>query len=78
MFANIINKYINGNQTNEIPQVAPWRNEAEKKEYNEILQTGFVGCAHCYYEIDQLKETIKKMYGGKTHKGKKVSSNGNF
>ena len=46
--------------------------------YNEILQTGFVGCAHCYHEIDQLKETIKKMYGGKTHKGKKVSGNGNF
>ena len=36
--ASVINKYINGNQTNEIQQVAPWRNEAEQKEYNEILQ----------------------------------------
>ena len=45
--------------------------------YNEILQTGFVGCSRCYYEIDQLKETLKKMYGDKTHKGKQaVKKNG--
>ena len=35
--ASVINKYINGNQTNAIQQVAPWRNEAEQREYNEIL-----------------------------------------
>ena len=46
--------------------------------YSEILQTGFVGCCHCYFEIEGLKETIKKMYGDKKHKGKKVGGNGNI
>ncbi len=40
--------------------------------FSEILQTGFVGCSHCYQEIDGLKESLKQMYGDKTHKGKKV------
>ncbi|MBO5022619.1 MAG: hypothetical protein J6C53_04020 [Clostridia bacterium] len=39
--------------------------------YNEILQTGFVGCSRCYQEIEELKIAIEKMYCGKTHKGKK-------
>ncbi len=46
--------------------------------YNEILQTGFVGCSHCYKEIPELKLAIKKMYGEKKHKGKKVGGNGNI
>ena len=40
--------------------------------YNEILQTGFVGCQRCYSEVDSLKEAIKQMYGDKKHKGKKL------
>ena len=40
--------------------------------YNEILQTGFVGCARCYQEIEPLKEAIKKMYPNKKHNGKVV------
>ena len=46
--------------------------------YNEILQTGFVGCQHCYEEIFKLKQALKKMYGEKRHKGKKVGGNGNI
>lgn len=46
--------------------------------YNEILQTGFVGCSHCYQEIEELKIAVKKMYGDKKHKGKKVGKNGNI
>lgn len=38
--------------------------------YNEILQTGFVGCQRCYEEIDQLKEAVKNLYGDKKHKGR--------
>ena len=40
--------------------------------YNEILQTGFVGCKHCYFEIEELRLAVNKMYGGKKHKGKKA------
>lgn len=46
--------------------------------YKEILQTGFVGCSHCYQEIDELKNVVKKMYGDRKHKGKKVKENGNI
>lgn len=47
--------------------------------YNEILQTGFVGCQHCYFEIEALKKTLKDLYGDKKHKGKIVSkSDGNI
>ena len=47
--------------------------------YNEILQTGFVGCDKCYSEIAELKEAVKKMYGNKTHKGKSARvNNGNI
>jgi len=40
--------------------------------FEEICQSGFVGCSHCYQEIEELKETLKKMYGDKKHKGKRV------
>lgn len=43
--------------------------------YHEILQTGFVGCSHCYSEIKELRESVDKMYGGKKHKGKKAVQN---
>ncbi len=43
--------------------------------YNEILQTGFVGCQHCYFEIDGLKEALKKLYENRTHKGKSAGKN---
>ncbi len=47
--------------------------------YNEILQTGFVGCQRCYEEIDDLKKAVKNMYGDRKHKGKKpVGENGNL
>ena len=41
--------------------------------YSEILQTGFVGCAKCYQEIDELKDAVNDLYGNKKHKGKKVN-----
>lgn len=37
---------------------------------NEIKQTGFVGCARCYQEIDELKDLVHKLYGDKKHRGK--------
>ncbi len=40
--------------------------------YNEILQTGFVGCSRCYEEIEELQIAVEKMYAGKSHKGKQV------
>lgn len=40
--------------------------------YEEIRQTGFVGCARCYQEIDELKNLVHKLYKGKKHKGKKA------
>lgn len=43
--------------------------------FNEILQNGFVGCSHCYAEIEDLKQTVIKMYNGKKHKGKKAVKN---
>ena len=43
--------------------------------YNEIMQTGFVGCSRCYEEIEQLKMAVEKMYSGKTHRGKKAVKN---
>ena len=39
--------------------------------YNEILQTGFVGCSRCYSEIEPLKEAVKNMHKNKTYKGRK-------
>ena len=41
--------------------------------YEEIKQTGFVGCSHCYSEIIGLKEAIKSMHKNKKHKGRKPS-----
>ncbi len=46
--------------------------------YNEILQTGFVGCQHCYFCIDELENAIKELYKDKTHKGKVVKTNGDI
>lgn len=43
--------------------------------YNEIMQTGFVGCSRCYQEIEELKEVIKNLYGDKKHKGKVKNGN---
>ena len=43
--------------------------------YNEIMQTGFVGCSRCYLEIADLKEAVAKMYNGKKHKGKRTVKN---
>ncbi len=39
--------------------------------YKEILQTGFVGCEHCYQEIEELKNAVKGLYNGKKHKGRR-------
>lgn len=44
--------------------------------YNEILQTGFVGCSHCYSEILPLKEAVQDMHKNKVYKGRKAK-NGN-
>jgi protein-arginine kinase activator protein McsA len=38
----------------------------------EILQTGFVGCKHCYSEISGLEKILKDIYGDKKHKGKRI------
>ncbi len=38
--------------------------------YEEVLDNGFVGCAHCYQEIEPLREAVSKMYGGKKHRGR--------
>jgi len=38
--------------------------------YEEIIQTGFVGCEHCYNTIPLLQETLKGLYGQKKHKGR--------
>lgn len=40
--------------------------------YKEVLQTGFVGCEHCYEEMKNLRVVVKNLYGGKTHKGRGV------
>ncbi|MBQ8909386.1 MAG: hypothetical protein IJY90_03775 [Clostridia bacterium] len=42
--------------------------------YNEILQTGFVGCSRCYSEIEMLGQNISQMHLGKTYKGRKAKS----
>ncbi len=39
--------------------------------YKEIMQTGFVGCEHCYEEISELKDALRELYGDKKHKGRK-------
>ncbi len=39
--------------------------------YEEILQTGFVGCAHCYAEIDELKSAVNSLYNGQKHKARR-------
>lgn len=41
--------------------------------YREIMQTGFVGCEHCYAEISDLQDALKGMYGENKHKGKRLN-----
>lgn len=38
--------------------------------YDEILQTGFVGCENCYKEIDSLKDHVASLYCGRKYRGK--------
>ncbi len=45
--------------------------------YKEIMQTGFVGCEHCYQEIPELQEALDKLYGDKRHKGRRLKRGGN-
>ncbi len=42
-----------------------------KTSYKEILQTGFVGCERCYFELDGLKDALSRLYGDKKHRGRK-------
>lgn len=39
--------------------------------YEDIVESGFVGCDKCYQEIEPLRHAIEKMYRGKTHTGRK-------
>lgn len=39
--------------------------------YEEIVETGFVGCQKCYQEIDELKKAINSLYAGKKHKARR-------
>lgn len=43
-----------------------------KTSYEEIIESGFVGCDKCYHEIENLRYAIDKMYNGKTHRGRGV------
>ena len=36
---------------------------------DEIMSTGFVGCAQCY-KLPDVEAAVDKMFGGKTHKTK--------
>lgn len=38
--------------------------------YNEVLESGFVGCDKCYQEIEPLRLAIENMYDKKTHRGR--------
>lgn len=50
-----------------------------QSSFAEILQTGFVGCQRCYEEIEGLKNSLSKLYGDKTHKGRGLGDeNGNI
>ena len=47
--------------------------------YEEIMQTGFVGCENCYKEIDELQKQLASLYADKKHRGKTAGSgNGSF
>ena len=36
--------------------------------FEEVLESGFVGCKNCYEELDELKDAIDKLYHGKKHR----------
>lgn len=38
--------------------------------YNEIVESGFVGCEKCYRNIRNLQVTIDRMYEGRKHRGR--------
>ena len=46
--------------------------------YEEIMQTGFVGCEKCYIEIQSLQTVVANLYNGKKHKGKFISKGGDY
>ena len=35
--------------------------------FEEILETGFVGCEKCY-EMPEVKQVVKRLFGEKKHK----------
>lgn len=41
-----------------------------KTSYEDIFESGFVGCEHCYQEIDNLRLALNSMYQGKKHIGR--------
>jgi len=40
--------------------------------FEEVLENGFVGCKHCYEELDELQNVIDKVFCGKKHKGRGI------
>ncbi len=36
-----------------------------------IRESGFVGCEHCYFEIEQLNQIAKNLFNGKSFSGRK-------
>ena len=38
--------------------------------FDEIIESGFVGCDKCYQEIEPLRVAIDKMFDGKRHKSR--------
>lgn len=46
--------------------------------YQEIIQTGFVGCEHCYQTISQLQQAVQSLYGKNRYGGKKAGGHGNI
>lgn len=42
--------------------------------FNDIINTGNVGCAHCYDRFaDKLEPSIRKIHGATRHIGKNIS-----
>lgn len=39
------------------------------RTFAEIAKTGFVGCEHCYREIDKLTQRVRQLFGGNVHTG---------
>ena len=43
--------------------------------FDEFLNTGFVGCEHCYdYFKEQMKSVLKDMQAGETHKPRRLNN----